>query len=63
MAKIQKKADYRHPAQQEKFFNVKQMGESAHTITREEYYRRTENSKRPYGDAGMQLHRSPFKQD
>ena len=63
MAKIQKKTDYRHPAQQEKFFNVKQMGQEVHTITREEYYRRTENAQRPYHDGGMQLHRSPLKKD
>lgn len=26
------------------------------TITREEYYRRTENSTRPYNDTGIQRH-------
>lgn len=27
-----------------------------HTITREEYMRRTENSQRPYHDEGIQKH-------
>lgn len=59
MAKIQKKKV--DPAQQERFFSVKQMGLESHTITREEYYRRTENAKRPYHDGGIQMHSSKIK--
>ena len=61
MAKIKKNTP--EPGQQERYFNVKQMGLESHTITREEYMRRTENATRPYHDGGMQLRSSIKKRD
>lgn len=61
MAKKKMRTRTPEPGQQERYFSIKQMGLESHTITREEYYRRTENAERPYHDGGMQLRSSVLK--